>query len=85
MTRLVNLQLPIEVVEALLKNMKNFESACIDTREYLQSGLCGDSGMLDMDTPEEAAWAEAHCKAARSFIVDQLAQQGLANIVQTAS
>jgi hypothetical protein len=74
----------MEIVQALLQNMEEFETDCVATREYLESGLCSDSGMLDMETPEEAAWAEAHCKAARSFIVDQLAQQGLTSLVTAA-
>jgi hypothetical protein len=84
MTQLVQLQLPIEIVQSLLKNMEEFEETCVATREYLESGLCSDSGMLGMDSPEEAVWAEAHCKAARSFIVDQLAQQGLTSLVTAA-
>ena len=85
MTRLVSLQLPIELVRALLQTMEEFESKCVDTREYLEPGLCSGLGILDMDSPEEAVWAEAHCKAARRFILEQLAQQGLAEVVKAAA
>jgi hypothetical protein len=86
MTRLLTLQLPVEVIADLLDGLETTTEACVATREYLDTGLCCDDyAMLPFETPEEAEWHLQFCRAVHASILAQLERQGARDLVREAA